>query len=483
MVQNMNYRKCIVEAVNGNRSVIGNDVHRLRYHLMPPVGLLNDPNGLIHFKGVYHVFFQWNPFGTRHGRKSWGHYVSQNLTDWTLEEAALVPDEWYDKDGCYSGSAVEHEGKMYLFYTGNVKNERNERSTYQCLAVSDDGMNFEKRGPVLNLPEGYTPHFRDPKVWKEGSRWLMVLGAQNISGQGEAVLAQSSDLEEWEFLGPVAGSNINGLGNFGYMWECPDLFRLDGEDVMVVCPQGLEAEGDFYQNLYQAGYFTGSFDAGKVSFEHGAFAELDRGFDFYAPQTMQDDAGRRIMIGWMGMTDDREQSHPTLASNWIHALTLPRVLGVKAGKIIQKPVPELETIRGAKTRYELNMHPSETFTETVSPDSEIAVDFDGSLKNGFEMEIRKDIRIVFEDGKFTVERDTFDKTEREQRAVELGCLDKLQIYLDHSSAEIFVNAGEEVFTCRFFPDAEDNEIILRHSSAHTVYFSHWPLDTGRVTLS
>src|SRR5699024_8064841 len=112
-----------------------------------------------------------------------------------------------------------------------------------------------------------------------------------------------------------------------------------------------------------------------------------------------------------------------------------------------------------------------------------AVNFDESLKNGFEMEIRKDIRIVFEDGKFTVERDTFDKTGREQRAVELGCLDKLQIYLDHSSAEIFVNAGEEVFTCRFFPDAEDNEIILRHSSAHTVYFSHWPLDTGRVTLS
>src|SRR5699024_5400973 len=100
----------------------------------------------------------------------------------------------------------------------------------------------------------------------------------------------------------------------------PDLFRLDGEDVLVVCPQGREAEGDRYQNLYQAGYFTGSFDAEKGSFEHGAFDELDRGFDFYAPQTMLDDSGRRIMIGWMGMTDDREQRHPTIASNWIHAL-------------------------------------------------------------------------------------------------------------------------------------------------------------------
>ncbi|HIW11546.1 MAG TPA: sucrose-6-phosphate hydrolase [Candidatus Salinicoccus stercoripullorum] len=478
MVQYMNYRKSIDEAVYDNRNKVENDRHRLRYHLMPPAGLLNDPNGLIHFKGAYHVFFQWNPFETRHGSKSWGHYVSKNLTDWTLEEAALVPDEWYDKDGCYSGSAVEHEGKMYLFYTGNVKNEQNERSTYQCLAVSDDGMDFEKKGPVLKLPDGYTPHFRDPKVWDEGSRWLMILGARNVSGEGEAVLAQSYDMKNWEFLGPAAGSNINGLGDFGYMWECPDLFRLDGEDVLVVCPQGLEAEGDRYQNLYQAGYFTGSFDAEKGSFEHGAFDELDRGFDFYAPQTMLDDSGRRIMIGWMGMTDDREQSHPTIASNWIHALTLPRMLEVKAGKILQKPVPELEVLRGTKTAYELNLQPSEIFTETVSPASEVVVNFDKTLKNGFEMEIRKDVRIVFEDGKFIVGRNTFDKAGREQRTVELDRLEGLQIYLDHSSVEIFVNAGEEVFTCRFFPDANDNEIRLMHSNTHTVNFSHWPLDTG-----
>src|SRR5699024_7408058 len=135
MVQYMNYRKSIDEADYDNRNKVENDRHRLRYHLMQPAGLLNDPKGQLHFQGAYHVFFQWNTFETRHGSKSWGHYVSKNLTDWTLEEAALVPDEWYDKDGCYSGSAVEHEGKMYLFYTGNVKNEQNERSTYQCLAV------------------------------------------------------------------------------------------------------------------------------------------------------------------------------------------------------------------------------------------------------------------------------------------------------------------------------------------------------------
>src|SRR5699024_6856719 len=244
------------------------------------------------------------------------------------------------------------------------------------------------------------------------------------------------------------------------------------------CPQGLEAEGDRYQNLYQAGYFTGSFDAEKGSFEHGAFDELDRGFDFYAPQTMLDDSGRRIMIGWMGMTDDREQRHPTIASNWIHALTLPRMLEVKAGKILQKPVPELEVLRGTKTAYELNLQPSEIFTETVSPASEVVVNFDKTLKNGFEMEIRKDVRIVFEDGKFIVGRNTFDKAGREQRTVELDRLEGLQIYLDHSSVEIFVNAGEEVFTCRFFPDSNDNEIRLIHSNTHSVNFSHWPLDTG-----
>ncbi len=482
MVQNKDYMKRIDKAVNDNRNSDGNDPHRLQYHLMPPAGLLNDPNGLIHFNGLYHVFFQWNPFETAHGKKSWGHYTSEDLTHWTLEPAALIPDRWYDKNGCYSGSAVEHDGKMFLFYTGNVKDEQDNRSTYQCLAVSVDGMNFEKKGPVLDLPKGYTPHFRDPKVWKEGGRWLMVIGAQNERGQGEAVLAQSTDLEAWAFIGPIAGSGMNKLKDFGYMWECPDLFHLDGKDVLVVCPQGLEPEGDKYQNLYQAGYFTGAFDAESAEFSHGAFTELDRGFDFYAPQTMLDAQGRRILFGWMGMTDSREQDQPTIDSNWIHALTVPRVLGLKDGKLIQKPAEELEQLRGEPAEYEVTLGEGHEFSESVKPASEIHMDFAETVVGTFEITLRNDIRIVYENDRFVVERNLFSGSGREQRAVSLGALDSLQIFLDHSSVEIFINGGEEVFTSRYFPDSENDEIVLESKSESRVHVKYWPLDRGSISF-
>lgn len=482
MLPNMNYRKHIDRKVRENRTFIETDPHRLQYHLMPPAGLLNDPNGLIQFGGVYHVFYQWNPFETDHGKKSWGHYTSKDFVHWTMEKTAIMPDSWYDKDGCYSGSAVEHDGKMHLFYTGNVKNEHGERVSYQCLAVSDDGMDFEKKGPVLYLPEGYTPHFRDPKIWKSGNHWKMILGAQNEALQGEAVLARSSNLEDWEFIGPIAGSHRNGLGDFGFMWECPDLFNLDEKDVLIVCPQGLEASGDHYQNLYQAGYFLGEFDSADVEFSHGSFAELDRGFDFYAPQTMLDDNGRRLLIGWMGITDEQEQDQPTIKNNWIHALTIPRVLDVKGGQLIQTPVPELEELRGKPVEYEVTLEAGNEFSEDVNYCSEIFINFNESVDEKFEMKIRNDIRITYVDDRFVVERNNFSDTSREQRGVTLEHLNSLQIFLDHSSIEIFINGGEEVFTCRYFPNPDDNKILLKAENRTALDFRCWPINSEKSVV-
>lgn len=160
------------------------DPYRLTFHLTPPVGLMNDPNGLVYFKDKYHVFFQWNPFGTKHTFKAWGHFSSEDFIQWEEHPPALVPSEWYEKDGCYSGSALTHQGKLYLFYTGNVRTNNGGRESYQCLAVSEDGIHFEKQGPVIELPKGYTSDFRDPKVWREKDRWYLVVGAQTESLEG-----------------------------------------------------------------------------------------------------------------------------------------------------------------------------------------------------------------------------------------------------------------------------------------------------------
>lgn len=143
---------------------------------MPPVGLLNDPNGLIQWKGIYHVFYQWQPFKTGHGAKFWGHYTSTDLVNWQHEEAALAPSDWFDQNGCYSGSAFIDNGQMHVMYTGNVRDEQGNRETYQCLAVSEDGIHFQKKGVVATLPEGFTAHFRDPRYGSEmaSGTWSLV---------------------------------------------------------------------------------------------------------------------------------------------------------------------------------------------------------------------------------------------------------------------------------------------------------------------
>src|SRR5690606_39202751 len=174
------------------KEVVASDPYRLHYHLMPPVGLLNDPNGFVFYQGKYHMFYQWNPFKTEHGAKFWGHYVSDDLVHWEEAPYALAPDSWFDKDGCYSGSAIVHDDKMFLFYTGNVKDEEGNRESYQCVAVSEDGFTFEKKGPVIQVPPGYTAHFRDPKVLYRDNQWYMVLGAQTEAEQGEVVLYAST---------------------------------------------------------------------------------------------------------------------------------------------------------------------------------------------------------------------------------------------------------------------------------------------------
>lgn len=184
----------------------------------------------------------------------------------------------------------------------------------------------------------------------------MVLGAQTEKLTGSAVLFTSENLTDWTFLGSIAGADSGGLGSFGYMWECPDLFSLDGTDVLLVCPQGLEADGIEYHNSHQAGYFLGRLHTEPPEFKHGEFTELDRGFDFYAAQTLEDDKGRRILFAWMGVPDQHEDKHPTHAYHWIHCLTMPRQLSLSNGRIIQRPLSEMKSRRKDEQKHRLQLN-------------------------------------------------------------------------------------------------------------------------------
>ncbi|WKA53191.1 glycoside hydrolase family 32 protein [Planococcus shixiaomingii] len=478
-MQQLNWHERISHLLEAYKENHSSDPHRLQFHLMPAVGLLNDPNGLIQYKGTYHVFFQWNPFGTVHGPKCWGHYTSQDLVYWQNHQPSLVPSEWYEKDGCYSGSAVEVDGDMVLFYSGNVKHEDGTRETYQCMAVSHNGFDFEKKGPVVLLPEGYTAHFRDPKVWKRDGVWYMVVGAQTFYQEGAVVLFASVDLKEWELKGILAGSHLNGLTDFGYMWECPDFFELDDQDVLLVSPQGLEEKESFYQNEFQSGYFVGKWQVGTTEFPHGEFHELDRGFDFYAPQTFQDKAGRRIMLGWMGITDEQESFQPTIERGWVHALTIPRELELKNSRIIQKPVQELKQMReagGFKCQTSLE-NETKTWHELSGIVSELVIRFQQNHAETIEIEIRKNLSIIYDKqiNRLTLKRKRFEDGKIESRSCFLDKLEDLHIYLDTSAIEIFVNGGQEVFTARFFAEDNEKEIIFTVNGHVDIDLEKWNL--------
>ena len=375
-----------------------------RFHVMPPLGWLNDPNGLCQVDGVFHAYFQYAPFDVAGGVKMWGHATTTDLVRWTYDRCVLLPDSPADVHGVYSGSAlVGDDGRVTMFYTGNVKLERaGERYDYvtsgregNTLSVETaDGSTFSAKRLLMtnaDYPADLTCHVRDPKVWRADAacgRYLMVQGARRRGASdgelpatrfaalhgagaavdvGEVLLFASDDLVSWRLV-----RRLHTPERFGFMWECPDYFELaqPGADaaeaaaaaepagaaggptprkVLSVSPQGLEGGRWERGNIYQSGYFPVTGDI-TDAYELGAFRLWDAGFDFYAPQTFEAADGRRILIGWMGMPDDDTYGNdPTVADGWQHCLTLPRELAAGAdGAVLQRPVRELEQLRGVR---------------------------------------------------------------------------------------------------------------------------------------
>ncbi|WP_435367539.1 glycoside hydrolase family 32 protein, partial [Klebsiella pneumoniae] len=179
------------------------------FHLAPPAGWMNDPNGLIYFNGRYHAFFQHHPASAYQGPMHWGHATSTDMLHWQHEPVALAPGDKYDRDGCFSGSAVDDDGVLSLIYTGHICLEDRGNDSIirevQCLATSHDGIHFEKQGCVLTPPEGIM-HFRDPKVWHEEGSWWMVIGARDASDNGQVLLYRGTSLRDWHLEHVLAHS-------------------------------------------------------------------------------------------------------------------------------------------------------------------------------------------------------------------------------------------------------------------------------------
>jgi len=299
-------------------------LQRSLYHFEPRTGWINDPNGLVWYRGQYHAFFQHNPYSDRWGRMHWGHAVSRDLIHWEQLPIALWPDEPYercreDEGGCFSGSAVVIDGRLWLIYT-TVSDEFGQT---QSLAYSDDGRYFEKfsGNPVIgHFPADGCPDFRDPKVEHRGGRWQMVLGSGK-DGVGRVLRYTSEDLQRWEYAGVFAEDPA-----FGAVVECPDFFALEEKYILKISRMNPPL-GDNEQ-----------FVVGHMEGEHFCPEQTclpEAGPNFYASQSFLDPQGRRILIGWV-----TPHGKPRKDGAREGAFSLPRELTLRDGRLCSYPIAE-----------------------------------------------------------------------------------------------------------------------------------------------
>ncbi|WP_086350598.1 glycoside hydrolase family 32 protein [Candidatus Enterococcus clewellii] len=317
------------------------DEYRNHFHLMAPVGWINDPNGFIYFRGEYHLFYQFYPYDSVWGPMHWGHAKSKDLLHWEELPVALAPGESYDKDGCFSGSAIEKDGKLYLMYTGHTVVGEQVRQV-QCLAVSEDGIVFKKyaQNPIIAEEHiadvAQIDDFRDPKVFQREGHFYSVVAAKTAESRGQILLFESEDLLEWQFSSVL----LEGDDEQGVMWECPDLFHLDGKDVLILSPIEMDKKGLSYWNTSSTVAFIGAVDWQTGRFIVENHHEIDHGVDFYAPQTCLGKEDKRIMVAWMQMWHRTMPTHD-LGHKWSGSMTLPRELFVEKNRLLQRPIQTL----------------------------------------------------------------------------------------------------------------------------------------------
>ncbi len=441
------------------------DEERPVFHLTPRAGWMNDPNGFSYYNGKYHMFYQYYPYDVHWGPMHWGHAVSQDLLTWEALPCAIAPDEVYDRDGCFSGSAIDlPDGRQLLMYTAVDRTPKADgtlvdRQT-QALAIGD-GVTYEKisGNPVLDdkdLPEGASiADFRDPKTVHSPDGSYRMYSVTNMPGRGGALLQFSSENGlEWNYLSTMLVNDYK----IGKMWECPDVFSLDGFDVFLASSQDMQAEGLEYDNG------NGTFVMLGHIHEDGTFAPkfdqcVDYGLDFYAQQTVLSPDGRRIMMAWMQNWDTINLR--TMESKWYGSMSLPREIFIKNNRLYQWPVRELESYRTDRTNYtDVSVDRTPLSLPQVQGrvlDLELEIMPDGEGWKTFTLEFASDGRLkstlTFDSRDNLVEISRrYSGTRRasiHERKTDLDLSANkvsVRLVLDRFSAEVFLNGGEKAMT-------------------------------------
>lgn len=419
-------------------------------HLKAPGNWINDPNGFIYYKGKYHLFYQYFPYAPVWGTMHWGHAVSEDLVHWEHMGVALFPTRYEDQNGCFSGSALEQDGRMNLYYTGihyknidaqNIHVNEGDFEAAQLMLSSEDGCSFDNFGgkkvavPMIeDVETGDHKDTRDPKVWQESNSYYMVLGSTYRGEIGRAVFYRSVDGVNWQYVSQYRSER------FGKILECPDIFRLGEGYVFIGSPMYIARDAGGYE--HHAICMPADFKPETCELTlHGNYQYIDYGLDLYAPQTNVDAEGRRVMIAWMRMPKAVEKPGHT---PWNGMMCLPRVVELKEGHVYFRVHPYVERYFEKAVLMEEKVFGSEP---GVLPDEPCRIQV--TLKENESLDIGG--------FKIRVERD-FIRTDRSSvfagieghrmmsSTPKLYGKYKLDIFVEPNLIEVFVNDGEYVIS-------------------------------------
>lgn len=452
---------------NAQTTTFYKEQYRPQVHFTPPIHWMNDPNGLVYHKGVYHLFYQFNPFGNRWGHMSWGHATSKDLVHW-LHLPLAIPEE---KDTMiFSGSCVtdinntagfaqtKDQQPMVAIYTAHIEGKNQSQHIAYSL---DDGLTWTKYkgNPVLDLGK---KDFRDPKVfWHDAThQWVMTVV---YPIEKEVKLYRSANLKEWSLM-----SSFGPAGDTSGIWECPDLFEVPiqnqpGQSKWVL----MHSPAPYMQ------YFVGEFDGTKFTNENkvGSILRPDYGPDYYAAVTFNGlpISQKPVSIGWINNWNYANDI-PTVP--WKSAFSIPRQLSVKQinneWRLLQQPVEQIKQLRQATTIWnDLQVQQSKTisakgnsieielvFTPTdLTSGIRVAKSKNQYLEIGYDA-VKKTVYIDRSKVGNTEFNTAFSKLNHYETVVSLdkNNMLKLHLFWDESIVEVFVNEGEAVLTAQLFPN-------------------------------
>ncbi|ASZ09295.1 hypothetical protein CK556_02995 [Mesoplasma chauliocola] len=436
------------DIISANKLVEKDIYYRPEYHIAPPNGLLNDPNGLVYLNGEHYINYQWSPLQPYHGMKHWRLVKTKDFLNYNDLGISVIPTEEFERTGAFSGSAFKESDGVKIYYTGNI--EENGEMIEECQIKADfiDEQIVNKRVVVQHDANLFTPHARDPKIFEYKNNKYMIFGVQcKDTLKGGLALYKTKDFEKYTFdriLRPSIKEET-----YGHMWECPNLDYLDGKMLFMMSAEGwFNVKNEYELNNSRNVVYTQleeiDLENNKLN-EKSVLKTMDYGHDFYAPQTYFAD-DKLIMIGWLGAVDVQ---YPTDEYSWHSMLTIPRELSWSNDILVQKPYSVFKQSVISNTKI----------IKTNKIDIKKSIHFEFELSDDLELKLLND-QNEFIEIKFTNDEIIFDRSnqgaevdwdfETLRKAIRKYKRQKVEIFIDASAIEIFADNYETIFTSRFF---------------------------------